>query len=178
MVHLGLAIVTYVFAVVQTLIPIAFGDHSGIVLQLMPVVVALAIVSVEGWPVIAWAAMAGLIGDCLSSQPLGIEMTAAILAAFSIRWSLANRRITSAVARSLVAATATFAIVAISNGTRVILARPPIGIREVIIDLTFSAVLSAAIAAFTVLCCVSINRFLPPVRRHTAAEGNWMRLRG
>lgn len=176
MVHLGLAILTYSFAVIQTTIPHELGQVDKVP-QLMAVVVAVSIIFVDGWPLIAWAALAGLIADGLSSQPLGIEMTAAVLVAFSVRWMLENRRVKSVFLNSIIAAAAAFAIVVVSNSIRVLLSGVPMPIGHTIVELAISAGVSALIALFLVICCGALKRLTSSIGRNRFAEpARWSRI--
>jgi rod shape-determining protein MreD len=73
--HFGLLCLVYVAASAQAVLGprIAIGGAAPEFLLLVAVVAALA---VRDWPAIVWAALIGLVGDCLSDRPPGIEMLA------------------------------------------------------------------------------------------------------
>ncbi len=46
---------------------------------------AAAVLTLGGWPAIAWAAAIGLVSDCSTPDPLGIDMAAATIAALAVQ---------------------------------------------------------------------------------------------
>jgi rod shape-determining protein MreD len=89
--HIGLAFLVYVAAAAQAVLAprLAMGGAEPEPLLLAALAASLA---VRGWPAIVWAAVAGLIGDCLSERPLGIEMLIATIVVLFVQRALHTKQ--------------------------------------------------------------------------------------
>ncbi|GAB4140807.1 MAG: hypothetical protein Tsb009_10340 [Planctomycetaceae bacterium] len=89
--HLIIAILTYLALVLQAgwRESIVIGSFSPLFL---PMLLAMVAVTVEGPAAIFWAAIIGLISDCLAAEALGIEMLGAILVVFVVQKNISGRQ--------------------------------------------------------------------------------------
>ena len=111
--HLGLLCVVYVAAAAQAVLAprIAIGGAAPEFLLLVAIAAALA---VRTWSAIVWAALIGLIGDCLSDRPPGIEMLVTTVVVLFVQRVLYAKPDVSAI-RGVVVATAAVAVIVLAR---------------------------------------------------------------
>ena len=79
-----LAVLTYAALLVDASGVVA-SSSSHFTPRLLPLMVIAALVLIDSWRAIVWAAVAGLLADALAPGPLGVEMLCATAIAWTIR---------------------------------------------------------------------------------------------
>ncbi len=126
--------------------------------SLLPLVVVAAALTLEGWPGIAFAAMVGLLADCLSPGGLGVEMLCALWVALALQQVRRERREESALVLTGLSFFAVFAIVFSSTVVRNVFAGHAVVFAEAVPAVTWIAAVSALICFATVLTWRSAKR--------------------
>lgn len=129
--------------------------------SLLPLVVVAAALTLEGWPGIAFAAMVGLLADCLSPGRLGVEMLCAVWVALAVQQFRRERAGESALVLTGLSFFAVFAIVFSSTVLRNVFAGQTVVLVEAVPAVTWMAAVSALICFATVLTWRSTKRLLP-----------------
>ena len=155
--YFRLMLLAYVALVVET----SLADRliaGGTQLSLLPLVVVAAVLTIDGWPGVAFAAMVGLLADCLSSGPLGVEMFCAVWVALAIQQVRRERAPKSALVLTGLSFFAVFAIAFSSAVLRHVFAGQAVVFAEAIPAVTWVAAVSALVCFATVLTWRSVNR--------------------
>ena len=141
--HLGLLSLVYVAASAQAVLGprIAIGGAAPEFLLLVAVAAAMV---VRGWSAIVWAALIGLIGDCLSDRPPGIEMLATTVVVLFVQRMLYAKPDVSMTRGAVLAAAAVAVIVLAREAVAAAVTGDPIAPRMLLSGTAAAALSSCA----------------------------------
>ncbi|MCH8830206.1 MAG: hypothetical protein IID45_11575 [Planctomycetes bacterium] len=178
--HVCLAITTYAALVLQTgwSARLTAGDILPVFLPLMIVV---AIFGLKGPAALVWAAVIGLLGDCLTAEPLGIEMLCALSVTFVAGRMLADRtvgsssRLPSLRLFVLVTFLTVESMLIVSTAARVLLTGRTVSAASLLSATSASAAYSTLIALAVYLFAKLLARILPFGRSapRTQSSATW-----
>jgi rod shape-determining protein MreD len=89
-IHLGLAALVYIAAAGQAVLAPRLVV-AGATPEFLLLAAVAAVLSIRGWSALVWAALIGLIGDCLSDRPPGAGMLAAVIVLLFVQRGLHAR---------------------------------------------------------------------------------------
>ncbi len=133
-------------------------------------VLVAAIVLLDGWPAIVWAAMIGLAADCLAPDQLGLGMVAATIAALTAQRLRGDRAVESAVWMTIAMF---FIVLGITLGltlVRVTVTNYRIDWQAIALVASGTAVYSTAIMFAIVIIWRTVKHLLPKCKVNDAAN--------
>lgn len=168
--HIRLAILAYFAVVAQTVLGGAI-EIGGYAPDFLLLVLVTAIVTLDGWQTILWAAILGLLGDCLTPERLGLGMITVTLTATLVQrvcrreegWSLASIVVVSFI-------TVFIAVLTVSS-LRILLAGRVVDVSWLLGDILGRAGYSTAVALGIAALWRAIRRLLPKMEGKAGVRG-------
>ncbi len=152
--NFGLLILTYVALVLESSVRTEIAV-KGIAPSFLLLVVFAAVLLIDGWPALIWAALAGLLSDCLQPGQLGIDMMCATVVAYVVQRAIRGRSTESTFAIACVNFLMILTIAMASSVVR----HPPAPGSDDLMQLLMPALGVAAYSAMLGLVCMTLWRF-------------------
>ena len=157
--HFCLIVLAYIAMVLQTGVrgPLAI---NGIIPVFLPLVLLVVIFFFKGPSALLWAAVIGLLGDCLTPGELGVGMICATCILHLVQRRLRLRPAESIISVMLYGGFTIFGLLLTTSMFRTVLNGESIGSVSQFIPVIGTAIYTSLIGLFVFLCCLFSKRML------------------